>query len=144
MPILYHNIPSTIWDRWCGTLQIMSCFCPSLHFSLPINHVQGSHNILVQKPIDLTGFDHSEVNFTCILFTAKLIIYTHFIWCFCLLHLPPALHPFILADVPCKHLPPPLLQHVGEWQCGHNSERLFQQKVDLCVCKSINTDTVYD
>lgn len=48
-----------------------------------------------------------------------------------LLHLPPLLHPFVLGDVSCEHLPPPLLQHVGERQRGHNGERLFQQEVDL-------------
>lgn len=56
--------------------------------------------------------------------------------CLGLLHLPPALHPFILADVPCKHLPPPFLQHVGEWQRGHDGECLFQQEVDLGFCKA--------
>lgn len=49
----------------------------------------------------------------------------------CLLHLPPLLHPFVLGDVPGEHLPPPLLQHIGEGQRGHNGERLFQQEVDL-------------
>lgn len=58
-----------------------------------------------------------------------------------LLHLPPLLHPFILTDVPCKHLPPPFLQHVGERQCGHNGERLFQQEVDFGFCKAENTHT---
>lgn len=60
--------------------------------------------------------------------------------CLCLLHLPPALHPFILRDVACKHLPPPFLQHVGKWQCSHDGERLFQEEVDLCFCKATNTE----
>ena len=59
--------------------------------------------------------------------------------CLRLLHLPPGLHPFILGDVPCEHLPPPLLQHVGERQSGHNGERLFKQEVDLNVCEAKNT-----
>ena len=57
----------------------------------------------------------------------------------CLLHLPPLLHPFILGDVPLKHLPPPLLKHVGEWQCGHDGECLFQEEVDLSLCKKTKT-----
>lgn len=58
---------------------------------------------------------------------------------FCLLHLPPALHPFILGDIFCKHLPPPFLQHVGERKCGHDGECLFQQEVDFCFCKVEST-----
>lgn len=56
-----------------------------------------------------------------------------------LLHLPPAFHPLILADVPGKHLPPPFLQHVGEGKCGHNGERLLQEEVNLRFCEGRNT-----
>lgn len=67
--------------------------------------------------------------------TESVVVHAHmafrFIRCVTLLHLPPALHPRVLGDAVCEHLPPPLLQHVGEGQRGHNGQCLLQQEVDL-------------
>lgn len=87
----------------------------------------------------MTIFDHSDIS------CQQIFIYRCFTYIgLCLLHLPPALHPFILGDVPCKHLPPPFLQHVGERQCGHDGERLFQQEVDLRFWQGKTHNIVYD